>query len=61
MGLGGRKSVFRVFLTKILASLCSCAGWFDHHFVGNPEDRFCHVEANIILTIICIKVRHVDD
>ena len=25
---------------NFLASLCSCAGWFESNFVGNPEDRF---------------------
>ena len=28
-----------------LVSLCSWAGWFESHFVGNPEDRFCRNEA----------------
>ena len=26
---------------NFLASLCRLAGWFESHFVGNPEDRFC--------------------
>ena len=30
-----------------LSSLCSWAGWFDSHFVRNPEDRFCPDEAHI--------------
>ena len=32
-----------------LASLCRWGDWFETHFVGNPEDRFCRVEAQIIL------------
>ena len=28
-----------------LASLCSPGDWFESHFVGNPEDRFCRVET----------------
>ena len=26
---------------NFLASLCSWGDWFESHFVGNPEDRFC--------------------
>ena len=33
----------------ILASLCSWASWFGYNLVGNPEDRFCHGEAHIVL------------
>ena len=33
---------------KFLASLCSCADWFESHFVENPEDRFSRVEDHII-------------
>ena len=29
------------------ASLCSWAGWFEFHFFVNPEDRFCHDEAQM--------------
>ena len=29
-------------------SICSCADWFESHFVGTPEDRFSRGEANII-------------
>ena len=32
---------------NFLASLCSLAGWFEIHFVGNPEHRFCRVEAQV--------------
>ena len=32
---------------NFLASLCSWAGWFESHFVGNPEDRFSRVTAQI--------------
>ena len=31
-----------------LASLCSCGDWFESRFVGNPEDRFCRIEAQLI-------------
>ena len=31
-----------------LASRCSLAGWFESHFFGNPEDRFCRFEAHIV-------------
>ena len=33
---------------NILASLCSWGDWFETRFVGNPENRFCRVEAHII-------------
>ena len=33
-----------------LASLCSWAGWFEYHYVGNPEGRFSYVEAHIVLS-----------
>ena len=39
-----------------LASLCSWAGWFEFHFIGNPEDRFCHVEAHHCNTMYCTFV-----
>ena len=29
------------------ASLCSWAGWFESHFVGNPEDRCSRVTAHL--------------
>ena len=29
-----------------LASCCGCAGQFESHLVGNPEDRFSHDEAH---------------
>ena len=32
---------------KFLASLCSWAGWFESHFVRNPEDRFSSIAAHI--------------
>ena len=31
-----------------LASLCSCSSWFGHDLVKNPEEKFCHVEAQFI-------------
>ena len=33
---------------NLLASLCSLAGWFESHFVGNPEDRFSRIAAHIL-------------
>ena len=33
---------------NFLASPCSCADWFESHFVENPEDRFCRDEAHTI-------------
>ena len=35
---------------KPLASLCSWAGPFESYLVANPEGRFSHEEAHIILT-----------
>ena len=35
----------------LLASLYSLGDWFESHFVGNPEDRFCRNEAHIYLHI----------
>ena len=34
-------------IIDILASLCSCVGWFDFCQVTNPEDRFSRVKAYI--------------
>ena len=34
---------------KFLASLCSLAGWFESHFVENPENRFSRSQAHICL------------
>ena len=31
---------------NILASICSWAVWFECHFVGNPDDRFCRLVAH---------------
>ena len=38
--------------TKFQASaiLCGCAAWFVSDLVGNPEDRFSHNEAHMLLT-----------
>ena len=33
---------------NVLASLCSRGDWFKSCFVGNPKDRFCLIEAQII-------------
>ena len=30
---------------NFIASLCSWGDWFETHFVGNPEDRFCRDEG----------------
>ena len=32
-----------------LASLCSIGDWFESLFGGNPIDRFCHDEAQLLL------------
>ena len=32
---------------NFLAGLCSLAGWFEYHFVGNPEDTFCFDAAQL--------------
>ena len=32
---------------KILASLCSWAGWYESYLVTNPEDRFSHGLAHL--------------
>ena len=29
-------------------SICSLAGWFENHFIGNQEDRFSCVEAQLV-------------
>ena len=34
-----------------LASPCSLAGWFESHFDGNPEDKFCCYLAQIIFKL----------
>ena len=34
---------------KILASLCSLTGWFEHYLVGNSKDRFSCDEAHLII------------
>ena len=38
---------------KFLASLCSCADWFESHFVENAEDMFFRGEAHILVTRDC--------
>ena len=32
---------------NFLASLCSWGDWLETSYIGNPEDRFCHMEAHI--------------
>ena len=34
---------------KFPANLCSRAGWFESHFVGNPKDRFSRVAARLLI------------
>ena len=36
---------------KPLAILCGCTDWFVSDLVGNPEDRFSHVAAQIIVHV----------
>ena len=40
-----------------LASLCSYGDWFESRFVGNPEDRFCRIEAQLI-SALKVASRH---
>ena len=37
---------------KTLGSLCSSAGQFESYLVENPEDRFSHDKAHIILLML---------
>ena len=37
---------------NILAFHCSGGDWFEFCFVGNPEDRFCHAKAHILMQLI---------
>ena len=32
---------------NFLATLCSWAGWFESHFIGDPKDRFSSVTAHM--------------
>ena len=41
---------------NFLASLCSWYDWFESRFVGNPEDRFCHVEAHFIAIVLMCQL-----
>ena len=36
----------------LLGSLCRWGDWFEARFVGNPEDKFCRVEAQLMLAKI---------
>ena len=38
---------------NVLASLCSGPGWFESHFVGNPEARFSRVMAHMYMCVGC--------
>ena len=40
------KTCYKQYFT-ILASLCSCVEWFVYDLVGNHEDRFWHVAAQM--------------
>ena len=35
---------------NFLASLCSRGDWFESRLVGNPGDRYCRVEAQLLST-----------
>ena len=41
-----------------LASLCSLGDCFESRFVGNPEDRFCRDEAQILINPFTIGRAH---
>ena len=43
---------------NFLASLRSFGDWFDSRFVGNPEDRFCHFEAQIKMDSVLKGLSH---
>ena len=36
-----------------LAIFYGCAAWFVSDLVGNPEDRFSHVEAQLVFAMRC--------
>ena len=38
---------------NVLASLCSGPGWFESHFVGNPEARISQVMAHMYMCVGC--------
>ena len=46
---------------NFLASHCSWAGWFESHFVGNPEDRFSHVAAQLLCLLKRLYSWYYDD
>ena len=41
---------------NFLASLCGWTGWFESHYVGNPEDKFSRVAAQIYLNPLVPKI-----
>ena len=43
---------------KPLASLCSLAGQFESHLVGNPDDRLSPDEAHTILFFLSMFLIH---
>ena len=40
--------LFKKRITKVLISLCKCAGWSAPVLFETPEDRFSRVEAHIV-------------
>ena len=50
----GKNSIWTCYERNfiILASLCSQAGWFESHFIGNPEDRLSCDEAHLIVVFL---------
>ena len=44
-------------ISSFLACFCDCTGWFVSDLVGNPEDRFSRVTAQIILTKSGIQMK----
>ena len=40
-------------ITNVLIRLCGCAGWSAPLMFANPEDRFSHVEYQIM--VCCVK------
>ena len=47
-------SLLKSVIFKLLACLCDCTGRFVSDLVGNPEDRFSHVVAQILIIVVLI-------
>ena len=47
-------SNFLIQTFKSLTILCDCAARFVSELAGNPEERFAHIEAKIILKLFLI-------